>query len=787
MNSIFNSACACRKRGASSTKKWPCALGMAVAAGMIWTALPLDHSASAQTVGQTQANSPATPPTSSPATVNGPAAPAQTNQLGNYLLRAQTNVVLVDVRVTNKHGQPINGLTRENFRISEDGTPQTITSFSFENVERLATASSENGAPAVIDLSKLPPSANTAQVIQDHRLMVLFFDLSSMQVDDVMRALKSATDFVHTHMTPADLVAIVTYTSILKVNQDFTNDRDALDKVLNSIRLGESSALADSGATGEAGTTDANGEEVVTQDVSAAFTPDETEFNIFNTDQKLAAIESLAKMLEGVPGRKSVIHFSSGVEKTGVDNDTQLRATVDAANRSDVSLYTVDARGLMALPPGGDASSASPTGTALYTGSAVHSQINSMHGSRETLATLATDTGGKTFYDLNDFGEAFRTVQSENSTYYLLGYSPSNTRSDGRFRRIRVEVDRPGVKIEARPGYFAPKNFRQFTRDDKESQLQQAMDLDTPFVDLPMAVEAAYFRQPDKRYYVVLAAKIPGSAVSFLKKSVSHQTEFDFAWQATDAAGKPVAALRDTLLVKLAPETYNQVVTGNFLYEGGVVLPPGKYKLKVVARENQSGKLGTFEQQLVLPEEGDTGLALSSVVLSNQLQDNMAGAAGRARKNKNMGSGGPLQVGSRSVLPSVTRVFRTNQNLYVYLESYGSQAKSASEAKGSTSGSAELPAPQAPSGPLAPPSVALVFFRGARKISEAGPFVGKLESTKGGKASYFVQIPLAKFPPGRYWMQVNVLDSSADRVAFGRVPMAIMKAPAIVAAPKAGL
>lgn len=165
MNNIFNSGGAGRKRGA---------LGLVLAASMIWTALPLDHSATAQPAGQTQANNPATPPMASPATANGPAAPAQTNQPSNYLLRAQTNLVLVDVRVTDKHGQPINGLTRENFRISEDGTPQTIISFSFENVERLATASSENGAPAVIDLSKLPPNANTAQVIQDHRLMVLF-------------------------------------------------------------------------------------------------------------------------------------------------------------------------------------------------------------------------------------------------------------------------------------------------------------------------------------------------------------------------------------------------------------------------------------------------------------------------------------------------------------------------------------------------------------------------------------------------------------------------------------
>src|SRR5712692_5058129 len=157
-------------------------------------------------------------------------------------------------------------------------------------------------------------------------------------------------------------------------------------------------------------------------------------------------------MLRDVPGRKSVIHFSSGIERTGIENQAQLRATADAANRSNVSLYTVDARGLAALPPGGDASASSPAGTALYTGQAVSSQISSLQGGRETLATLAADTGGRTFYDLNDFAPAFGEVQKENSSYYLLGYSPSNLRSDGRFRRIRVEVTRPGVKVQGRPG-----------------------------------------------------------------------------------------------------------------------------------------------------------------------------------------------------------------------------------------------------------------------------------------------------------------------------------------------
>jgi len=698
-------------------------------------------------------------------------APQPAGQNQNYVLKTQINVVLVDVRVWDKKGNPVTDLKPEDFKVFEDGVEQHITSFSVEKIAELAAATADNGPPPTIDLSKLPPNTpveQVAKVLQDRRLMVLFFDLSSMQIDDLMRALKSASHFVDVQMTPADLVSVVTYSSNLRVAQNFTNDRKQLDAVLKSIQVGEASSLADVGAEDAAGGTDASGQEIVSQDVSAAFTPDETEFNIFNTDEKLAAIESLAQMLRGVPGRKSVVHFSSGIQTTGVENQAELRATEDAANQSNVSLYTVDARGLMALPPGGDATSAAPAGTALYRSAAVSSQITSLLDTRETLASLSADTGGRTFYDTNDFSQAFQRIQADNSTYYLLGYSPSNTKSDGRFRHIRVEVDRPGVRAQARPGYFAPKSFRQFTRDDKELQLEQAMALDTPFVDLPMAIGADYFRQADGKYYVVLSSKIPGAAVSFLQKSATHQTEFDFAWRAMDASGRTVAALRDTLPVKLAQETYQQVLGGNILYQGGFVLPPGKYRLKVVARENQSGKLGTFEQPLVLPETGNSGLALSSVVVSNQLQEAAARAGGTKSRQS---SENPLQVGNRSILPSVTRVFRTNQNLYVFLESYG--GKPAGATKDSQGGK-----PTAGSGSTLPPSIALVFFRGGVKISEAGPFPGKPEGASHGQASYFVQLPLEKFPPGRYWMQVNVLDPSADRVAFARIPLAIMKPPA---------
>src|SRR6266567_5901591 len=149
----------------TSLRQWMTTLGMLLAACLIWSGDLSTKSAAALAAGQTQADGPATPPNS----VKGSDVPGQTNLPRSYLLRTQTNIVLVDARVTDKSGRPVEGLTKDNFRVLEDGKPQTITSLSMEDVDRLATASNENGPPAVIDLSKLPPNVAPAQVIQNHR------------------------------------------------------------------------------------------------------------------------------------------------------------------------------------------------------------------------------------------------------------------------------------------------------------------------------------------------------------------------------------------------------------------------------------------------------------------------------------------------------------------------------------------------------------------------------------------------------------------------------------------
>jgi len=222
-----------------------------------------------------------------------------------FVIRAQTNLVLVDVRVRDKSGRAVTDLRREDFRVFEDGVLQTITSFSFENIERLAQARAEEAPTPTIDLGRLPPGTPAAEVLRDRRLTVLFYDLTSMPIDDLLRAVEAGRSFIRRQMTPADLIAVVSYTASLRVLQDFTNDRDALDNALKRICPDQATLFGEAGTTGEASSVSATGEGGVAHDVSAAFTPDETEFNIFNTDQKLAAIGSLvyAARTAGAQGR----------------------------------------------------------------------------------------------------------------------------------------------------------------------------------------------------------------------------------------------------------------------------------------------------------------------------------------------------------------------------------------------------------------------------------------------------------------------------------------------------
>ena len=678
-----------------------------------------------------------------------PATVSSQQQGAGYTFKAQAELVLVNVSVRDKDGNFIRDLKPEDFTVLEDNKAQKIATFDIENAQNptqlLADQVNLLSAPAksTTRVSNGPAaSGQPDEAIKDRRLIILFFDLSAMQPDEIERSSNAAQDYLKKQMQPADLVSVVSLGNTLTVNQDFTSDRDKLQAVLQSFNTGANAGFE----LGSVGTTEG------TADTAQSFTVDDTEFNIFNTDRRLQALRAVAEQVANVPQKKSLIYFSSGMQRTGIENQSELRAATNAAVIANLSIYTLDIRGLQALPPGGEAQSASLRGTSAYSGQAQLNALNSNFQSQETLVTLAADTGGKAFLDSNDFGKVFKSVQDDTSLYYLLGYHSTNTARDGKYRRITVRVNRPGVKLDFRRGYYAQADFRHSNKKDRERQLQEELTAELPSTDLPVYLATGYFRVSDDRFYVPISLIVPGSEIPFSRNRDQDKATLDILGLVTDERKFPAGEIRDT--VKLAVNASNEVQRKNVQYDTGLMLPSGKYHLKIVVRENEDGRTGSFETDFTVPDLKSTPVKISSILLANQLQP-------APRKDTN----NPLVHQGEVVVPSVTRVFSANQHLYLYYEVYD-PAKANSTAAATDGQKSGKPAVQLMTN--------VSFFQGERKAYET-PIVHLHELTvPGRKAAVFqLDVPLSQLKPGFYTCQVNVIDDAAGHFTFPRVAMLV--------------
>src|SRR6202041_1391773 len=264
--------------------------------------------------------------------------------------------------------------------------------------------------------TEIAPESIENERYKNRRLMALYFDMTALPPSDEMRALSAAQQFVRTQMTTADQIAILRYQGgSVDVLQDFTADRNRLLSILETMVVGEGQGSAD--------TVD----DASSADTGAAFGQDDSEFNVFNTDRQLSALQTAAKMLSQLNEKKSLIYFASGLHLNGIDNQAQMHATADAAIRAGVSFWPVDARGLVAQAPLGDATQGSPGNAGMYSGTAAIANTTNFQQSQDTLYALAGDTGGKALFDNNDLTRGIVQAQESVSDYYVIGYYTSNT------------------------------------------------------------------------------------------------------------------------------------------------------------------------------------------------------------------------------------------------------------------------------------------------------------------------------------------------------------------------
>jgi len=661
------------------------------------------------------------------------------------VFRSGLELVSVDVVVRDRNGAVVRGLTAADFEVREDGIPQKVTTFVFQEIddkaapagsvdlladiqERVKEAASQGAAQAARP-AQIPetPTPLKSEDVAGRRLIVLLFDVSSMQPEDVQRSVDAAQKYVSEQMSSADLIAVATVSSMLNVLTDFTGDKEKVQTALNTLGYTEGTATPPPDAT-----TMATDETTAADDATA----DETaELDLFNNDMRLRVLKTLAETLAPIEQKKAIVYFSTGMQRNGQDNQVELRSAINAAVRANVSIYAVDTRGLQAIVPGGDATQASGRGQDLFSGRGVSQQFARLSSSQSTLTSLAADTGGRAFSDTNNFGEAFTRLRRDMSAYYLLGYSSSNHSQDGRFRRIQVRVKNDGLRVEARAGYYATRDFAHTARTDRETQLQEQLWAAVSATDLPVIVNASFFRLTADKYYVPIAIAVPGSAVPV--PDGKDKAVIDILGEVRDERGFPVGRIRQTM--ELPAEASATLAGKQVLYQSGVTLPPGRFSVKVVVRENGTGTMGSFEAPVTVPELGKTPLKVSSVVLSTQLQS----VKGR--------SDNPLVRDGVQLLPNLTHVVGRDQNLFFYYEVYD---PSMAEGKGP-----DL-------------RTSLAFYRGKVKVLET-PVVTrvKLDATDRKAALFQFEIPANQFERGLYTCQINVIDEVAGNFAFPRVDL----------------
>jgi VWFA-related protein len=620
---------------------------------------------------------------------------AMATQSPGYTLRIDSDLVLVHVTARDRRGNPVRDLARGEFLLLEDGRRQSINSVDYE-VPRPAEALSAQNVPLLTS-----GTSPQSELTRGLRLVILFFDFTSLQPDQTSRAFRAANSYVK-DISSLDRVAVVTLGEQLRVRQDFTSDRDLLQSTLANVR--------NMGIAGE--------------DSSAEAQP----YNLFSNDRRLRALQDIANVLQIVPQKKMLVFFA-GQLAGGVQNDSQLARAVEAAARANLSVYAVDARGLVASPALGDASVASVAGRAVLSGRAVLADIGQRFESRELLRVLASATSGRSFFDNNDLREPFRCIAADTGEYYVLSYRSNNRARDGRFRHIVVRSTRRDVKFEHRAGYYTRREWTAVTKQQRAEQLEQEIVADLPSTDLPVYAWTAYLRVDREHYFVPLVVLVPGEELG--SSASGNNSHLDLLARVRDERGRSIGEIRDAIV-------HDPNIRSKYLqYNSGVTLPPGTYRIRVVVRDNSNGKIGSFETPLVLPSTG-APFHVSPVLIGRRVP--FRG-----------GNTTPLVIGKEELLPNPAGIFFSGDDVSLRSEVY----RTNSNAKGMV--------------------ITIRLLSESTLTYDSGPLPVTFAADTGAVVIE-APIPNRELHSGTYICQLTVVDESLGMYSVTRLPLTILNA-----------
>ncbi len=587
--------------------------------------------------------------------------------------QVEVNYVDVDTVVTDEQGNFVSGLTRNDFELLEDGKPQKIDLFSYVEIpvdkpeQFLAT-----GRPVTTDSqsNRLPFAGRLYVIVLDD------FDISPLRSAQTR---KSAREFVDKYMGANDMAAVIHTSGRTDAAQEFTSNKQllgaAIDKFvgrrMRSLTIERLDSYYQRMALAGQGQSADDGQPAASTDPGGRAKTEPSDFErSYRATAVLDTLKNTSEFLAGVRGRrKAVIFFSEGIDYPitdlfGMQSASEvIRAIQDAvsmAARSNVNYYTIDPRGLVGMTSefmemqgsgspelaGGPSLGATGTNASLtgITGGVgvFNAQTELMHElqiSQGSLRTLAEETGGIASVNSNSLTSAFERIVQANSRYYVIGYYPPTHPRNGRFHKIEVRVkDRPGLKVSARRGYGSPRGrtaeerkreeaargAREAKRPDADKTSDQLRELLTRPLQqsgLPFTVQAAAFKNTQKEASVALAIELDGDRLQFAppneKGLLTNKIELSF-YSVSDQ-GKALAGTRTELDLILRPETRDRVKAFGVRVNPRINLPPGRYQLRIGARETVAGLTGSVFYDLDVPDFRKEKLMMGGLLIASSL------------------------------------------------------------------------------------------------------------------------------------------------------------------------
>ena len=637
--------------------------------------------------------------------------------------RVQVEAIEIDASVTDVRGNVVTDLTKDDFEIFEDGKPQSITSFALVNIP---FARSERPLFAA---NRIEPDVQTNNH-GEGRLYV--FALDQVTGEQILRTRRFVRRFLEQYFAPNDLGAVVFLGRA---------DHSKAQGLTNNPRLLLDSVNAFSGGLGSDPPPSAAMPVTQGGGGAPAMPPSD-----FNPEPELALREAMSSFsgvveyMATVHGRrKSLLLFSHGYQRTRTTDivrvidyrggtlshaEEDFHRAITTATRNNVVIYPIDPRGLSPDGGLGDAEVAPASGG-----------FGALEA-RESLTRIASATGGFALNNSNSFENAFNRIVQENSSYYVLGFSSTNDRRDGRNRKLDVRVKRPGLMVRGRAGYMAPLRNERPPDAPKPSAnvsvaVAEALRSTTAVNGLPVRVFAAPFKGSSRDATVVAAVEVDASQLGLVEKDGTHVGALEVSYFSVDMKNKFYPGQTQTARLTLRPETFEQVMKTGIRTMIETTLPPGRYQMRIAAGGQQS-RAGSVVYDIDVPDFTKDQFAMSGVAL---------GSAATARI-MTMNS----KTAFASALPgniTSTREFAVGDMLGVYAEVYETL-------KNATSHTVTLTAQLRAEGGTV-----------VRAVSDERSST-ELQGQRGGYG-FSAQLPLNDVAPGLYVIHVEARANTGDR------------------------